>query len=70
MLVGNHIIFVFWVEWLQMWRHIDIVGRETVFAKVLEQVGVSWPLFVDRRVEGVLVLLIRHPMSAPSRAAS
>jgi len=53
MLVGNYIIFIFWIDRLVVRRHIDFVVGELVFAEVFEEVGVAGAVEVDVGVGGV-----------------
>jgi len=47
MLIWYNIVFVFWVQWLILRRHIDLVVGKLVFAEVFEEICVSRTVEVD-----------------------
>ena len=56
MLVWYYIILIFWVDRLVVWRDVDFVVGELVFAEVFEEVCVAGAREVDVGVGGVFGL--------------
>jgi hypothetical protein len=58
-LVGNNVVLVFWIDGLMLWRNVDLVIRELVFAEILKEVRVALLAHVDMRDGGIFVLQAR-----------
>lgn len=58
MLVGDNIVFIFWVQRLVLSRHKDLVIWQLVLAEILEEVGIPRAVEVYIRVVGVFRLQI------------
>jgi hypothetical protein len=46
-LIRHYVVLILGIDRLVMWRNVDIVVREFVFAEVLKEVGIARPIEVD-----------------------
>jgi hypothetical protein len=62
-LVGDNIVFIFWIQRLVLGRHKDLVIWQLVLAEILEEVSIPRAVEVYIRVVGVFRLQILLDMS-------
>jgi len=68
MLIGDNVVFIFRVEWLILRWNEDLVIRECVLAKVLEEIGVPRTIEMDIRVIRILGHFMHSPYVSVRRA--